>query len=173
MDQPEPAHASGVPEGGDQDSSLPSGASAAFPDGRDGGRSEETTDALVTGAAYMALALLGALLGLIGAFAQGWMAGPVPVGAITLIVINFVVPRLAGWAMGSRMAAGLPVFIWADVAFILSVQRGEGDLIVPGTLTGYLFIVGGLVAGVVAVARTPSSHASESWLTRGFSVPRR
>lgn len=176
MDQPVPAHASGDPEDGaaaGQALSAPSGASAAFPYAGDVGGTDPARDAFVTGAAYMALGLLGGILGLIGSFAQGWWAGSVPAGAIVLIAVNFVAPRLAGWAMGTRLAAALPVFIWADVAFILSVERGEGDLIVPGTATGYLFIIGGLVSGVAAVALVPSTRAPGSWLTRGASVPRK
>jgi hypothetical protein len=168
-DQPVPAP--GVPESGGEGPSSSSGAHAVFSYEEDA-RPDPAMEAFVTGAAYMALGLLGAILGLIGSFAQGWMAGAVPVGAIVLIAVNFVVPRLAGWAMGTRMAAGLVVFLWADVAFILSVRRGEGDLVVPGTLTGYLFIVGGLLAGVVAVALVPSSREPGGWLTRGASVPR-
>jgi hypothetical protein len=136
------------------------------------GRRDPAGDAVLTGAIYCELALLGALLGLIGSFAQGWVLGPLPVGVLVLTMINFLVPWLAGRALSSRLAAAVPAVAWAAVAFVMSVRRDEGDLVVPGTLEGYLFIIAGLLAGVIAVSLVPSSSQPGDWLTRGPFGPR-
>ncbi|MFC5749494.1 DUF6113 family protein [Actinomadura rugatobispora] len=130
-----------------------------------GGPRDATLDAFVSGAAYAALGLLGALLGLVGSFAQGWTIGSIPVAAIVLVLVNFAIARAAGWAMGGRTGAAVPVLLWALVTLALSIGRTEGDLIVPGTLPGYLFIVGGLAAGVVAVSLVPAARPAGNWLT--------
>ena len=132
-----------------------------------GGQHDAALEAFVSGAAYAALGLLGAVVGVVGSFAQAWTVGSVPVAAIVLILLNFAIARAAGWAMGRRTAAAVPVLLWAVVALVLSIGRSEGDLIVPGTLPGYLFIIGGLAAGALAVSLVPAARPSGSWLTRG------
>ncbi|MFF5265101.1 DUF6113 family protein [Actinomadura viridis] len=130
----------------------------------------EALEAFVSGAAYAALGVLGAVLGVIGSFAQEWTVGPVPVAGLVLIAVNFGTALAAGRAMGGRLAAVIPTLVWAAVAFAMSVRRPEGDLVVPGTLTGYLFIIGGLVAGVVAMSLVPSRRPPGEWLTARAST---
>jgi hypothetical protein len=158
MDQPVPGGGHPFPGGGPP---LP-----------EGGRPEPAGDAALTGALYCALALLGAVIGLLGSFAQGWVLGTVPVAVVLLTMINFLVPWLAGRAVGTRMAAAVPAVAWAVVTSVMSVPRAEGDLIVPGTLEGYLFIIAGLVAAVIAVSLVPPATEPGSWLTRGPFAPR-
>ncbi|MEW2352560.1 DUF6113 family protein [Spirillospora sp. NPDC029432] len=128
---------------------------------------EGPLDAFVSGAAYAALGLLGAIVGVLGSFAHPWTAGSVPVAGIALILLNFGMVRLAGWAMGGRIGAAVPALLWTAVAVALSARRGEGDLIVPGTTTGYLFIIGGLVAVVIGVSLVPARRPPGEWLTGG------
>lgn len=135
------------------------GASAAREPGREG-----PLDAFVSGAAYAALALLGAVFGVVGSFSQDWTLGPVPVAAIALVVLVFAMARLAGHGMGGRLGATVPAVVWGVVVFVLSMRRGEGDLVVPGTLAGYLFIVGGMVAAVVGVMTVPAARPPGDWL---------
>ncbi|MFI0353444.1 DUF6113 family protein [Actinomadura sp. 9N407] len=136
------------------------------------GPAEGPLDAFVAGAAYTALGLLGALLGLLGSFAHTWTVGAVPVAGIALIAANFAVVRLAGWGMGGRLGAAVPMLCWSAVAVLMSVRRSEGDLIIPGTDAGYLFIVGGLVAGVIAVSLVPARRPPGDWLTGGLALNR-
>ncbi|KAB2341264.1 DUF6113 family protein [Actinomadura rudentiformis] len=121
-------------------------------------------EAFIGGAAYGALGLLGALLGVVGSFLQDWTIGSVPVAAVLLVILNFGFIRLAGWAMDGRMGAVIPTLTWTVVVFIGSQQRPEGDLIVPGTLAGYVFLIGGLVAAVIAVSMVPSRRPPGDWL---------
>jgi Flp pilus assembly pilin Flp len=126
-------------------------------------------EAFVSGAAYGALALLGALVGLVGSFAQDWTAGSsaLPVAAVVLIAVNFGMVRLAGWGMGTRLGAVIPTLTWAAVVFLMSQRRPEGDLVVPGTTPGYVYLIGGLVAAVIAVALVPVQRPPGDWLTGG------
>ncbi|WP_116021731.1 DUF6113 family protein [Thermomonospora umbrina] len=127
--------------------------------------------AFLTGGAYGTLALLGLVLGVVGSFHFGWRTGSFPLAAVLLVALNFALPWLAGRLMGTKIAAAVPWVTWALVVTLLSTGRSEGDLVVTGDLAGYLFIMGGLVTGGVAVALTRSpSHGS--WLL-GPGVDRR
>ncbi|MFS2294995.1 MAG: DUF6113 family protein [Actinomadura sp.] len=141
---------------------LPEGGATAAP--VPGGQADE---AILSGAAYAALGLLGAVSGVVGSFAQNWTAGPVPVASIVLAALVFVMVRLAGLGTGGRLGATVPAVAWVIVAFLMSVRRAEGDLVVPGTVAGYVFIVGGMVAAVAGVMLVPASRAPGEWLLRG------
>ncbi|MDL4772177.1 DUF6113 family protein [Actinomadura xylanilytica] len=156
-----PASASAPGSGG---AAEPGASPADAPEGPPG---EVALDAFVSGAAYAALGLLGGIAGLIGSFSQDWSSGSVPVAAIVLVGLVFVMVRAAGWGMGTRLGALIPAIVWAVVTFVMSMQQPEGDLVVPGTTAGYVYIVGGLVAAVVAVSLVPARNPSGAWLTAG------
>ncbi|MFD0683315.1 DUF6113 family protein [Actinomadura fibrosa] len=121
-------------------------------------------EAFVSGAAYAALGLVGGLFGLVGSFAQDWTVGDVPAASVVLVVLVFGMVRLAGWGMGRRLGAAVPGIVWGVVAFVMSMQRPEGDLVIPATLAGYVYIIGGMVAAVVAVSLVPAAGPSGQWL---------
>ncbi|MCO5972073.1 DUF6113 family protein [Actinoallomurus soli] len=124
---------------------------------------------LVTGAAYGVLVVLGLFLGAITSFQFSWTAGSVPVAAILLSFVEFAAFRLAGWAMESKLGVVALAVPWLIVVVLLSSRRPEGDLVVTGTTAGYVFIFGGAIAAVVAVATTRSARP---WILRGTtSVP--
>ena len=125
---------------------------------------EAPLDAFLSGAAYAALGLLGALFGLIGSFAQSWSYGPVPVAAIVLVALVFVMVRLAGLGMGGRLGAAVPAVLWSLVAFLMTLRRPEGDLIVSGSLAGYVFVAGGMLAAVAGVMLVPPARPPGEWL---------
>ncbi|MBA9003820.1 DUF6113 family protein [Thermomonospora cellulosilytica] len=120
--------------------------------------------AVVAGAAYGVLALLGVLLGVVGSLHYGWSAGTVPVAALALVAVNFAVCRLAGWGMGGKLGAATPWTTWMAVVILASAERSEGDLLIAGDLAGYVFLVGGMVSGGLAVAVTRSAAPAGSWL---------
>ncbi|QKG21809.1 DUF6113 family protein [Actinomadura verrucosospora] len=144
---------------------LPAGAGASAAGAEAGGRGESPLTAVVSGAAYAALALLGGVFGLVGSYAQQWTAGKVPVTSIVLVLLVYAMARLAGWGMGGKIGAAVPAVVWGVVVIVMSMQRAEGDLVVPGTLAGYVYIVGGMVAAGIAVARVPSPGPAGQWLT--------
>ncbi len=124
---------------------------------------EETTSpssppapAFLTGAVYGALAVLGAMLGVLGSFEFSWEAGGVPVAAIAWSLVNLAVFRGAGWALRGKLGAVVPAVFWLIVVLVLSSRRPEGDLVVTGLTPGYIFIFGGAIAAVIAVSWTPS-----------------
>lgn len=120
--------------------------------------------AVVTGAAYGALAMLGAIIGLIGSFNYSWTAGGVPVAALLLAAGNFGVLLSAGRGMGGKLGALVPAAAWMLVIIVMQTRRPEGDLPITGTVEGYLFIVGGMVAAGLAIVVTPSSGPPGAWL---------
>jgi hypothetical protein len=118
---------------------------------------EETSESLTSGGAYGALVALGLALGLVGSFQFSWDLGGVPVAAILLTAVNFAVFRTAGWAMAAKLGAVAVVVPWLIVVILLSSPRAEGDLVVTGTLAGWVFILGGAAAAALAIAGTPPS----------------
>ncbi|TDE30726.1 DUF6113 family protein [Actinomadura sp. 6K520] len=145
------------------------GATAAAADRPDG---EAPLDAVVSGAAYAVLGLLGAVFGVFGSFAQNWTFGPVPVAALVLAVLVFSMVRLAGLGMGGRLGATIPAAMWGVMAFVMSVRRAEGDLAVPGTTAGYVYIIGGMVAAVAGVMLVPAERPPGEWLLGKAARPR-
>ena len=103
--------------------------------------------------AILATALLGAVIGLLGAFQHQseltvgdtrWPAGVLAsIGALLLaeLVARETVPRGLGPA--------LVLLSWTAVVVVLGSSRPEGDLAVPSGLTGESFLYGGFLAGLV------------------------
>lgn len=133
---------------------------------------ESPAEAVVSALAYVMLAVLGAVYGLVGSFVQDWTVAGVPVASIVLVVALFALVRLAGWGMGGRTGAVIPAFLWLIVVFVMSLQRPEGDLVVPATVAGYVYIIGGLLAAVLGVMRVPATGRSGQWLLRGAARTR-
>ncbi|WP_285491922.1 DUF6113 family protein [Actinomadura sp. NBRC 104425] len=133
---------------------------------------ESSAEAVAAGAAYAALGVLGLLFGLFGSFAQGWLVGAVPVAAIVLTAVNFAAVRLAAWAMRSPLGGVVFAVPWGLAVLLMSIKRSEGDLVVPGTAAGYVFILGGVVGAVIAAALQPTRRPPGEWLVRGpLSAP--
>ncbi|GAA2075773.1 hypothetical protein GCM10009780_10200 [Actinomadura alba] len=148
------------------------GAQADDPHAPGSGALGQRLEAFVSGAAYGVLAVLGFVLGLIGSFLFSGTIGSVPVAAIVLVLLNFACFRLAAWAMCSPLGALAPAVPWLVVVVLMSARRPEGDLVITGTTPGYLFMVGGMIAGLVAVVAAFSRSAG-SWLLRGVDVDSR
>jgi uncharacterized protein DUF6113 len=119
---------------------------------------------MIVGAAYGALGVFGLALGVLGSFLFPGMLGPIPIAALAFVALNLVAMRLAGWAMGTKLGAVVPTVAWLIVVFSLSTKRAEGDLVITGTVPGYLFLVGGSITAMIAVALTPSPRP---WLLHG------
>ena len=96
-------------------------------------------------------ALAGIAAGLIGSFAHAVTAYGVPVGLLAGLALTLAVCATAGLAAGSRGPSACAALGWVSIVFLLSTSRPEGDLVVPGTLLGYAWLLGGtLVAGATA-----------------------
>ncbi|GLY84754.1 DUF6113 family protein [Actinoallomurus iriomotensis] len=124
--------------------------------------------AFLTGLTYGVLFVLGVVLGLIGSFQFSWEVGSVPVAAIALSLVNLAVFRAAGWAMESRLGAVVPAVPWLVILVVLSSRRPEGDLVVTGTAAGYVYMLGGAVAALIAIVWTRSARP---WMLTGAPRP--
>ena len=101
--------------------------------------------------AYALLVLLTVLLALWGAFLVPFRVGGtlVPVSWVLAVVGNVALGR-AGGRLGGTTGAVVPGVVWLGFALVLSSQRSEGDLVVPGTAVGVGFLLTGAVASAVA-----------------------
>jgi hypothetical protein len=118
--------------------------------------------AVVEAATFAVLTLLGAVLGVVGAFLSPAMPRvlgvPVPLGAVVALLGNAVLGVAAGRAScgrGScgRGGAGALALGWGVSAVGLGLVRPEGDLVVTNSAGGIAF----LLSGVVGAAARPAS----------------
>jgi hypothetical protein len=98
-------------------------------------------------------ALAGAVAGLLGSFMHALEPAGLPLGLLVAGALSAAVFVTSGLALG-RPGAVAAAGGWLLVVLLLASQRPEGDLVVPGSLDGYLWLLGGmLVAGVCMVPR--------------------
>ncbi|MCP2336630.1 DUF6113 family protein [Actinomadura rupiterrae] len=121
--------------------------------------------ALVSGLAYGMLAALGAVAGTVGSFCQDWSVASLPLPSVGLCVLLFGLVLGAGFGMGGKLGGVAPAAAWMIVTFVMSSKQAEGDLVIPGTMAGYVYIIGGMVAALVAIAVVPSRREPGQWLT--------
>ena len=107
---------------------------------------------LLRSTSYALVLLLTLLLALWGAFLVPLRIGsaPIPVGVL-ITLTNVPLCRVGGDLLGRRAGAAGPLVLWAAVAFALSTQRREGDLVITGGARGLAFLLVGLLAASVAV----------------------
>lgn len=114
---------------------------------------------MVLVAAYVALALLGAVLGVYGAFLVPLrLFGDVEGLADVLgLVATGATGYLGALGVGRATAAVMPGIGWIVAVVVLNVSRG-GDVVIPGSLAtdpgighvGTLYLLSGLVGTLVA-----------------------
>ena len=130
-------------------------------------------DALNTGAAYVALFLLGAMEGLIGCFQFSHTIGQVPVAALVLCVVVFLTCLLGGLGMGSALGALLPAFGWLLASLVLTMPTAAGSVIVTNTTAGKWYLYGGAAsAGLGVVLTFVLSRRRGRWPRRVGAWPR-
>ena len=121
---------------------------------------------LSTYAAYALVLVLAVLLAVWGAFLVPLRIGgtAAPVCWLVAAVGNGALGRWGGQLLGRPGAIG-PGLLWLGVALTLGSKRGEGDLVVPGSTTGLVFLLVGAVASAVAYGLTspdaPTGRAPE------------
>ncbi len=97
----------------------------------------------VSAAAYVALLLVGALLGLIGAFQ--FSRSPAPLIAILLDAAILVCCVLGARGMRTAIGGVLPAVGWFVVTVLLTSTSPGGSVIVTATPAGMWFLYGGAV----------------------------
>ncbi len=104
---------------------------------------------LAVAAGVLSALAAGAAAGLLGSFTFAYTAGSLPVGLLVALCLCLAVFVTAGLALRSRGAAAVAAAGWLVMVGLMSMQRAEGDLVVPATSLGYSWLlVGTLVAGV-------------------------
>ena len=117
------------------------------------------SDGVSTYASYALVLVLAVLLAVWGSFLVPLRVGSVPLPVSWLIA--GVGHGVLGWAGGrllGRLGALGPGLLWLVVAFTLGSSRSEGDLIVPGTVVGLVFLLVGGVASTVAYVAAPRAR---------------
>ena len=113
------------------------------------------------GAAYGLVLVLTVLLAVWGAFLVPLRVDGTLVPLCWLLALggNVGLGTAGGRLYGKAGVVG-PVLLWLVVAFTLGSRRAEGDLVVPGSTTGLVFLLAGAVGGAVAygvqVTRAPA-----------------
>jgi len=104
---------------------------------------------LATAGTYLVLFLLGAVQGLAGSFQYSRNA---PAGPILLALLIGGTCLLAGWGMRTPVGAFIPGLGWVMAAFVISMPRSNGSVIIASTHAGEWFLYGGMLAVVISVA---------------------
>jgi len=114
------------------------------------------------------ISLFSVGLALVEAFLVPLRVGTVPLPICVLLAVagNVVLTKLAVRQTGSVVVGVLQPVLWLLVVVVLSLPRAEGDLIVPGSATGLVFLFAGAVAGAYGVASEITRRAGAAARTR-------
>ena len=90
---------------------------------------------------------------------------PLPISVPLAMAGNIVLAKLAARRTGSVAWGAVPPVLWLVVVVVLSLPRPEGDIVVPGTLAGLVFLFAGAVSGAYGVT-SEITRAAASGRTR-------
>jgi len=141
-------------------------AAAELPAPARSGRAADPLAARVAAGVLISLFSVG--LALVEAFLVPLRVGTVPLPICVLLGVagNVVLTKLAVRQTGSVVVGVLQPVLWLLVVVVLSLPRAEGDLIVPGSATGLVFLFAGAVAGAYGVASEITRRAGAAARTR-------
>ncbi len=112
-----------------------------------------------------ALALLGALIGLTGAFVQAhrailelpWASASVPWGLVLVWVALIAAIRAGAWALDSRWGAWSVLAGWLVLTIVMAADSPSGDLALSGGARQMTYLLGGVILGsAAATLRVPA-----------------
>jgi uncharacterized protein DUF6113 len=93
----------------------------------------------------------GAVAAVLGSFVHPYERLGLPVGLVVALTLSAGVFGMAGLLVGRRGAAAAALG-WVLPVLLLSSRRPEGDLVVPATTAGYVWLLGGTLLAVAGVA---------------------
>jgi hypothetical protein len=121
---------------------------------------------------YLLALVAGVTAGVLGSFTFAYMRGPLPVGLLVALCLCLAAFVASGLLLRSRAAAVVATSGWLVSVGLLSMQRPEGDLIVPATTLGYCWLlVGTLVAGLSLAVPYAAISAGRSGSGEPSDVP--
>lgn len=92
---------------------------------------------------------LGTLVGVLGAFVHSMqprvLGIPLPAGLLLALAAHVGVLVSTGLLFRTRVAIAAPAAGWLIAAFLFSIARPEGDLVVTASFVGYGFLLGGAI----------------------------
>lgn len=98
---------------------------------------------------------------------------PVRIGAVPVPVWLLPAAGMLAVGLAAGRRAGLPGALLPAITWLLSsglafgTKRAEGDLVVPPTLSGLLYLYGGMVLWAVVVLRTSATRTATTPAGRG------
>ena len=111
----------------------------------------------LTVASYAVVVLLAVELAVWGAFlvpVRG-LGVPLPVAPLVAVAGNLGLAVAGARLLRSRAGCVPPVLLWLGIA-LTAGTRTHGDLVVPGTPMGYVFLFGGFAAALVGLVVGPT-----------------
>lgn len=101
---------------------------------------------------HVAAVVAGAAAGVLGSFVHPLTWLRLPVGLLEAFALTAAVVATAGLLTRSRSGAGAAVAGWLVAVVTMSLQRSEGDLVVPASVLGYCWLLGGTVVAGATLA---------------------
>jgi hypothetical protein len=101
---------------------------------------------------HVAALAAGTAVGVLGSFVHPLVRFGVPYGLLLGLVLTATLVGTAGLVTGARSGALAAAGGWLVAVAVLSLQRAEGDLIVPATGLGYGWLLGGTAVVGLALA---------------------
>ncbi|WFB07580.1 DUF6113 family protein [Streptomyces sp. LX-29] len=96
--------------------------------------------------AYLGLAVLGALVGVAGALVQAaWFPGGLLLALLGIAALCYGGVQLTR----TRLGGVAPAVAWVIVVLMLTASRPEGDFVFGVGIGSYVFLLGGMLAGVM------------------------
>lgn len=108
----------------------------------------------------------GVAAGVLGSFVHAYRVSGLPVGLLVALALDLAVLATAGLAAGGRSGALTAAAGWLLTVLALSVQRPEGDLVVPATTLGYSWLFGGTVLAAASLALPYAAWSAASLAPR-------
>ncbi len=100
----------------------------------------------VRGAGYLLLAVFGVAVAAAGALVQnGWAPG----GLLLALAGSAALFYGGGTLTRHRLGAAVPTVFWFVTVVYLTVSRPEGDFLFAAGIGPYIYLLGGMAAGVI------------------------
>ncbi|MFI5802435.1 DUF6113 family protein [Streptomyces sp. NPDC051561] len=95
---------------------------------------------------YVALLVAGTLTGLAGALLHGAL---MPLGLLLALLAAGCLFYGGTYALGTRSGALAPAIGWVAAVLLVTLGRGEGDLLIGGSTASSVFLIGGIALAVI------------------------